>query len=191
MSKRNRRKASRSALLRHKGERKRGESPRHFWRVKPTGDYGAYCELGTPRARIAREIAAYWDRAKPSEEAPMSDDRRFVISGAALCLAACPVSTSGIGSATSPRIIRLRQLFARVDESRKLPMGGVTDEDLEAVCNEIYDIGNRVWRSPVQGWTDILERALIASYWLDKQAERPNRKPAQTSGPSARSSTVC
>ena len=101
----------------------------------------------------------------------MSDDRRSVISGAALCLAACPVSTSGIGSATSPRIIRLRQLFARVDEYRKLPMGGVTDEDLEAVCNEIYDIGNRVWQSPVQGWTDILERALIASYWLDN---RPN-----------------
>ena len=77
----------------------------------------------------------------------MSDDRRFVISGAALCLAACPVSTSGIGSETSPRILRLRQLFARVDEFRKLPMGGVTDEDLEAVCNEIYDISNRVWQS--------------------------------------------
>ena len=62
-------------------------------------------------------------------------------------------------------------------------MGGVTDEDLEAVCIEIYDIGNRVWQSPVQGWTDILERALIAYYWLDKQADGALPPTEQEAGP--------
>jgi hypothetical protein len=33
-----------------------GKYPRHFWRVKPTGDYGADCEIGT---RLGLEYLAY------------------------------------------------------------------------------------------------------------------------------------
>lgn len=41
------------------GRRKKGEpggTPRHFWRVKPTGDYGADCKIGQ---RLALEYLAY------------------------------------------------------------------------------------------------------------------------------------
>ena len=44
------------------------------------------------------------------------------------------------------------------------PTEAFTDADLDAVCNEICDIGDQVWASPVQGWTDIIERALVAHY---------------------------
>jgi hypothetical protein len=37
----------------------------------------------------------------------------------------------------------------------------VSFADLHAVCDEIHDIGDQVLASPVQGWTDILERALV------------------------------
>lgn len=69
---------------------------------------------------------------------------------------------------TSPRVIRLRALFVRLIEV------GNSDADLDAVCDEIHDIGKRVWASPVQDWTDILERALVAHYWFREEHESPD-----------------
>lgn len=43
--------------------------------------------------------------------------RRFVIANAAVCFAACPdVGPRAIGRETSPRIMRLRHIFARMIE---------------------------------------------------------------------------
>ena len=40
-----------------------GKPPRHFWRVKPSGDYGADCELGT---RLGLEYLAYQNTVEGS-----------------------------------------------------------------------------------------------------------------------------
>lgn len=42
-----------------------------------------------------------------------------------------------------------------------------------ACLEELGEISARVWASPVQSKTDILERALIAHYWC---AEGPNHE---------------
>jgi len=66
-------------------------------------------------------------------------------------------------------------LFARLTEICEAPSEAFTDADLDVVCNEIYDIGDQVWASPVQGWTDILERALVTHYWFrDEESKSPD-----------------
>lgn len=54
-------------------------------------------------------------------------------------------------------------------------MEAFTDADLDAVCNEICDIGDQVWASPVQGWTDIIERALVAHYGFRDEDTKKRR----------------
>jgi hypothetical protein len=76
---------------------------------------------------------------------------------------------------TSPRIQRLRALFARLTEIGEAPTEAFTDADLNAVCDEINDIGDQVWASPVQAWTDIIERALVTHYWFrDEESKSPD-----------------
>jgi hypothetical protein len=46
---------------------------------------------------------------------------------------------------------------------------------LARLIDEIYNIGDQVWASPVQGWTDLLERALVTHYWFrDEETKSPD-----------------
>jgi hypothetical protein len=65
----------------------------------------------------------------------------------------------------------VRTLFARLTEIGEAPAEAFTDADLDAVCDELHDIGDQVWASPIQGWTDIIERALVTHYWFRDEKE--------------------
>ena len=99
------------------------------------------------------------------EGAPMSDmDRRSPT-----------LDAEAFGAETSPRILRLRALFARLTGIYEAPADTFTDADLNAVCDEIYEIGDQVWASPVQDWTDIVERALVSHCWFrDEETKSPD-----------------
>jgi hypothetical protein len=71
---------------------------------------------------------------------------------------------------TSPRILRLRALFARLTEICEAPSTDTfTDADLNAVCDEINDIGDQ---GLVRGGADIIERALVTHYWFRDEKEK-------------------
>jgi hypothetical protein len=92
------------------------------------------------------------------------DRRSLLVVAGASAVASTALAIPVQGPITSPRIIRLRALYARLG---RLPENH-TDDDVNEICTEIHAIGDVVCQSPVHGPTDIVERALVAYYWLDR-----------------------
>jgi hypothetical protein len=68
--------------------------------------------------------------------------------------------------ASSPRIARLRALFDRVAFIQHTQPGCDTEEgEFAVVLTEIEALATDIWSSPVQGWSDIVERALVAHHY--------------------------
>lgn len=88
-------------------------------------------------------------------------DRRALLGSAA----------ASAGAITSPRIERLRVLFARLDA---LPEN-YTDADMNRLCHEILAISDAILASPAAGLVGLVEYAMAAHYWF-----RPN---GSASGP--------
>ena len=96
--------------------------------------------------------------------------RRAAIEQAAVGFAACPdVGPELIGRETSPRIMRLRFIFARMIEVHHAAATATGEisrrlhSELDALTDEVGTIAECVWASPLQSATDILERALVSA----------------------------
>ncbi len=74
--------------------------------------------------------------------------------------------------ASSPRIDRIRDLFERIKAHGNVDRAATTKEQvdaataaMDALLDEFSAIAADVWRQPVGGWSDIVERALLAWHY--------------------------
>ena len=68
---------------------------------------------------------------------------------------------------TSPRIERLRVLYAQLEDTEALC--DRTDADLNNICHEVRAISQEVEALPASGRLGVIERAMAVYYWY-----RPN-----------------
>ena len=65
---------------------------------------------------------------------------------------------------TSPRIERLRELYAKLEDP--VAQARRTDGELNAICDEVYAISDDILASPAGGVVGVTEHAMAVHYWF-------------------------
>lgn len=65
---------------------------------------------------------------------------------------------------SSPRIERLSELYARLDDPAARERR--TDADLDAICDEVYAITDNIMVAPAPGLVGVTEHAMAVHYWF-------------------------
>ena len=75
-----------------------------------------------------------------------------------------PARLSTPATGTSPRIERLRELYAKLENPKAQERG--TDTELNAICDEVYAITDDIMVAPEPGLVGVIEHAMAVHYWF-------------------------